>query len=453
MPNITDRIFENNYNKISIDDFFIILMQNGILYIGETIDRPIHRLYQGNKGIIISWYYKNKVYSVELNEYIDQYNEYYRNIKKNINLNSFDIPTQNNTYVCTVTKNGLKISESTQIQPQKISNPYCIIEKEKRINDEKDFLDMFDNNEDICKGIMSEIIDNSLSKINDNIELERSIEHRLRKEIEEEFKIKRENSTINDIKQNNNDINDHKDNIIKNIKEQVINLANLYQNDKLKKILINMVNELQPEYILPDKTIEINDKSNNDKLHNDKSNNDNEKPIVTIEKPIINPKIVLHPIRKNYDVIDPSTKEQNDEYRIIMIYRKTDDIIMNPHNDKFINNNIIQIPIESARIWMAGGGSSGNNQFGGKAAKTQYFNVINNIITIKSIGKGGKNNNMGDDTIITLKNNKSLLSKGGSGLTSNIQGEKNINPFGYNGGNGGDINKPGDDGFVIIKYK
>ncbi len=107
---------------------------------------------------------------------------------------------------------------------------------------------------------------------------------------------------------------------------------------------------------------------------------------------------------------------------------------------------------------MVGGGCGGNQIFGGCGGKIAFYKInTENNIHIETIGKGGEVNEFGGETKISLdnnnnNNNKFLVVGGGNSYSKNEFGEKSNCSSGIIGGDGGNKNENGKNGFIFIKF-
>jgi hypothetical protein len=472
--------FGDNFNLKKQDSHFLIEIENNFFL--------IIRISQSEKGLYIEYICENINKSKNINFTNPNITtlEYYYNKRKNIivndyiqlkNLNSGDIIHiiadyngwkfggiigENKREKITETKRDI-FSDFFEINKIYIQNEITFRMPKYEIFIKNIIFDISDN---VCniietKRIKNKIIECEIYKevsceINTNINFENDFENKI---IKKEY-CKRNNIEYNETFERKHFFQTYekhkneliKNNIIEKIKYQTLDLINLFDNDDnnimLKKNIIKLVNSLKPKYIIndfPDNTPEFNiekkyivQKENNTKVEN--------KVEKKTENKIKN-KIIINEQINNKEIIIKFTLNDNG------------DIIFN-NNDIFSDK---YIEVNSAKIWMVGGGAGGNNIYGGFGGKTLFYKInFSCQIYILNIGKGGNISQYGSNTEICIKNKKEdkdkdkdtiFIAEGGKYYTTNESGEKVRCTSGISGGNGGDKNQKGENGFIFIKYK
>jgi hypothetical protein len=512
MRDITQKIIEKKYNKLEIGDYFIIT--KGIIYccFGDNCNNfsnIVTEISQGKNGLYIGWLsLQNNIMSTEKFTSVDEnivQLDYYHNIRKNIYINDYENTEKwkvGDKFIFVALSSGWKIiSNNFDEFYNNINKDYS--EKKNITHSQNDIspdLPIYDisyyseinkeyipkiyhikiineNPEKIAESIFTEILEITFNKIEKKMIKRRILEDEVMKEIEKEteidFLIKNflknefENRTkVEENEEKERKIYDErakeiekiknkekKENILETIKQQtldLLNLYNLYNNDDnnimLKKTIIEMVNKLKPKYIdlklkeekimenIPDLKIE---KVYVTETENNTENNSNQMILST-----------NHYSRQEEEIIK---FELNNKREIIVSdkYDKYNKLNLAENNPNFI------LSVKSAKIWMVGGGCGGNLIFGGNGGKNAFYKIdTENKIHIENVGRGGSSGNFGEETKIFLENDNKILSvAGGDSYTKNEIGGKVNCSSGIIGGNGGNKNESGGDGFVFIKYK
>lgn len=481
MNNVTKLIITNKYKKLNLGDFFIVTLGEKYLYFGDNIlndDLLVIRIYQGNKGMTIAWNYQNKVVTIPnlSNVDIDTQIEYYIKPSKNIFTNGYNLENKRKgtQYIFRVTNKGWDIqqAESGKINQTKnndanIEIPICQLNKIYLSTSVK-LKNIDENPRKIAKSVWDFIFDRTFEKIEENAIRRKIIEKRIKEEIDGEERKK----VIDEKKKRQSEIEKEKseDVVLEKIKEQTLNLLDLYPNEQLRKMMINMVNHLKPGYIDQESTntpinststVNTNENINNNngrKINNISDDNipDN---ILTITKKRKNPTFRLdkiYELKKNNQKpqINNTTNKNNSKYYLTKFILNSNGKIMCDSKEIDRNNNgEFIIPIDNGKIWLTGGGSGGSDNFGGICGEAQYLNLNNEIIHVVDIGEGGDINGKGGDTILYLEKSKKIITtKGGKGVCHIFKGEKSNNSSGHQGGNGGNKNTKGENGFIFIKF-
>lgn len=515
MQNITQKIIEKKCVNLELGDYFIITKGINYSYFGNNCDNLnniVTEISQGKNGLYIGWLSsQDNIVSTEKFTHIDKNTpqlDYYYNKKKNILINDYkDINSGKigDKFIFIVDQNGWRIisnnfqdffdmsddvqnsyQKNKKIDNEKISDPifydlcyYSEIKKEyiPRIY----YIEITNGNpEKIVKSIFLEIIEMTFDKIEKNmikrkileeeaieeIGIEIMVKKLIRNEIEYREKIEDDEKIEKKIylKKRDEQIEkkrneETKDKILETIKYQTLDLINLYINNDtnimLKKTIIEMVNKLKPGLIdlkfkeekmmenIPDiKAEKIYAVKFENKNKNDIINQLSEQKLEILNNCNIN-KILGSEMIIKFELND------NGEIVISDKYNNYNNLDLIDNNHKFI------LSVKSAKIWMVGGGCGGNLISGGSGGKNAFYRInTENKIHIENVGRGGNLSDFGEETKIFLENDNKILSVlGGDNYTKNEFGEKVNCSSGITGGNGGNINTSGQNGFIFIKYK